>query len=734
VKPYKISHLSLGFIILVAVMAVALSAYTLHELDSITQSIKSREQQVAVDEIREAMTALGEHTAAIGKHLAEWEETRQQLVVAEYYGLWRDARVRDAGVVPDSTDTLAIYDKSGQILKPAPPANPMPATLPRDAPYRFIVSNADADVHNETHLLYFHPIFADPGKTHFMGHVAIKLDLLNELHSIRQFRFADIQGIDLSEIKRLVSDPADLTSQVRFNLKSNPTIDFIREIFKTELLRMLLFVIAILSLASFLLHRMMVRPLLAISREIDNLHNNPDLDSELMNSGRMPVQELEHVRNSFSNYRNRLSKLHQDLENSSRSFYEQARRDALTGAFNRRALEEDWEQAGIQHDGLDCALILFDCDHFKAINDTYGHDIGDAVIRAVSDCLERALRSGDHLYRLGGDEFATILPAATERQVHAIAERCLELLQEHDFGQYGLPEPVSISIGIAMSHDCKQPFNLSELQKRADLAMYSAKRPESNKIVFYQEGLGTVEALVANSAISAVYAAIKDPGLISMRYQAIMHLPEQQPDYVEALSGIRNSGQYFSPADIFPIIQSRRLDAEYDLAVIKAIRADIAKGSLGQNQGVSINVSAPGIVHAKVIEALIALCRDEAPRKIVIEITETALITQMETATAHIHQLRAVGCLLALDDFGSGYSSLRYLSSMPVDIVKFDISMIRLLEDPQPKQQRITVDVADIVKKAGYAIVAEGVESENLLSLVTGLGFDFAQGFYFGKP
>jgi diguanylate cyclase (GGDEF)-like protein len=445
------------------------------------------------------------------------------------------------------------------------------------------------------------------------------------------------------------------------------------------------------------------------------------------------LAELENVRRSFSNYQDRLEELHTNLEQSSRNFYQQARRDALTGAYNRRAIEEDWSASDRGEHHRQCAFLLFDCDHFKAINDSYGHDVGDAVIKAVASCLEQALRTSDRLYRLGGDEFATFLADTNKEQTQRISERCLELVQAHDFQQYGLPEPVGISIGVAMINNQDATRSLSKLQKQADLAMYAAKRPGGDKIVVYRAELGEVASLVASKSIQAVFSAIKDPLLLTMHYQGIIKLPEQSPDYVEALARITFNGELFGPGDIFPIVQSRRLDAEFDLAIIAAVRRDLEQGVLAADQGVSINISAPGIVQSNIVDALLELSHTQQ-RKIVIEITETTLITQMKTASRHIRQLREAGCLVALDDFGSGYSSLRYLSSMPVDIVKFDISMIRLLNAESPQQRVITEEMAAIVKTAGYQIVAEGIETEQMLESVQRIGFHYAQGFLFGKP
>jgi EAL domain-containing protein (putative c-di-GMP-specific phosphodiesterase class I) len=253
-------------------------------------------------------------------------------------------------------------------------------------------------------------------------------------------------------------------------------------------------------------------------------------------------------------------------------------------------------------------------------------------------------------------------------------------------------------------------------------------------MVTYSEGMGELKALVANQSINAVFMAIRDHNLIEMTYQAVMRLPMVQKEYVEALTRIRLNGELIRPDAIFPIVQARKLDAEFDLSVIRAVTRDMANGRLSAKQGVSINLSAPSIVNAKVVDAMLELVRSQKDRKVVVEITETALITQMEIASANIKQLREAGALVALDDFGSGYSSLRYLATMPVDLVKFDISMVRLLENGDQRQKLILEEIAGMVITAGYELVAEGIETRAQLDKIIGMGFSHAQGFYFGKP
>lgn len=521
--------------------------------------------------------------------------------------------------------------------------------------------------------------------------------------------------------------PKDLLAHVQITPRPNTGLQDMLRVYESGLLQLGTILSSVFVLALGILHRLLIRPLRTLSAEIAALQDRPLAAPRLAPASMLPLWELENLRTAFNDYQQRRVEMHGDLERNSRDFYDQARRDALTGVYNRRAFDEDW--ANVERDKRvgQCTLILFDCDHFKAINDTYGHPSGDTVIRALAICLTHALRADDRLYRLGGDEFATLMPGTDVNTALVVAERCVEQMQKHDFGQYGISEPVTISIGLAHG---SAPLDLFTLHKQADLAMYNAKRPGHPKIVVYEDALGDLAPLVDNRDVSAVYEAIRQPELLEFRYQPIVCLPVMQAEYAEALCRIRYDGRVIGPGAIFAIVHNRRLDVEFDLAVISAIRRDLQAGVSALSMGVSINLSAPGLVNDKVVEALLALKAAHPERKFVVEITETALITQMSVATANIERLRRAGCLVALDDFGSGYSSLRYLATMPVDMVKFDMSLVRLLDQADMRQRLMVQHIAEMVATAGYNLVAEGIETEALLNRVIEAGFSHGQGFF----
>jgi diguanylate cyclase (GGDEF)-like protein len=723
-KPIKVSHLSLIFVGLIVVALLGLGTMMWSELGQLTSRIRAQETQAAGQEVNEGLERMEVKLRDVAEALGRWDETRQQLVYPDYYMLWRDLRVRDAGMVPDMVNGVALYDRQGRILGAAH-GEFMPATL--NQPVARIQFSGAGD---EQNLYVFFPVHADQGSTILLGHGGIKINFPSEFGRTNTFRYADINSLAVHLDARAHDTLRATLASLTYDILPNQDLASIKQVLEVTFMRLLAAVLAILVLATWIFQRALISPLNRISRDIDALKDAPG-DSRRISPLEHPmrVQELENVRRSFRDYHDKLNRLRQDLEKNSQDFFDQARHDALTGVFNRRAFDEDWNALADAGYLGKCALLLFDCDHFKTINDSYGHAVGDKVIQAIATSLSHALRTGDRLYRLGGDEFATMLPNSDTASAEAVAERCLHHIQAYDFKQYGLNEPVMLSIGIALSEH--SAFNLHELHSHADLAMYSAKRPGNRKHMFYHGDIDGMANLLSSTRVNAVYNAIQNPENIQLHYQPIVELPSTDMAHVEALARLRQGEQLLMPGEFLSIVQEHRLDVEFDLAVLRSLEDDMRIGRIAKTTGVSINVSPPGIVDAGLVSALLALKAHQPERKIIIEVTEQALITQIDKASEHLRQLRAAGCLIALDDFGSGYSSLRYLACMPVDMVKFDISMIHQLSSDDPKQRLIVGEIANIVSANGYLIVAEGVESAEHLERVVALGFNYAQGFLF---
>jgi diguanylate cyclase (GGDEF)-like protein len=731
--PYSITQYAVGFSIVLALILLAISTWTFSALNRVDQQITATNQQAAKTELTEAIAEVRRKAERNAREIANWDETRQQLANPVYYVYWRTARIRESGLISNTIEAVELYGANKKAISAPLAISRMPAVIPGQPLPSALIKNDAGNIL----FYYFFPIYADEAQQILLGYGGLRMNFMTELTRLHGFRNIDLHSVRLSIPSHQYLDTSQTFSAIHYKPLKNSASDALREIILAVMLRFSLVLIATVSLAYWLIIWRVARPLQSMSRYIDELHSGRQFASQIVLPGKWGVAELEKVRISLTDYHSRLIDAQMNLENKNQEFWDQAHRDTLTGIYNRRAFDKDWDllfAPGMIKRARSVAFILFDCDHFKPINDTYGHQVGDLVLRGIAESLNMALRSGDKLYRLGGDEFATLLYDAELTQARLIAERCQDLLTRRDFTQHGVMEPVHISIGIAYSSD-GDVNTLGKLHKQADIAMYSAKRPGRNKIAVYSQELSTagMTTLVANKETSAVFQAIAAPHLLEIHYQPVVNLATHKVDYHEALVRIRHGEKLIYPFEIFPVVEARRLEVEFDMVVIGRVEEALAGKLLPHSGGVSINLSGPSIIHPDIHARLLQLAPHIAYYKLVLEITETALITQIEQATINLNQLRQAGFHIALDDFGSGYSSLGYLSSMPVDTVKFDISMIRQLIG-QDRQSKVVKDMVRMIQDAGYQLVAEGVETELIMEKVSEAGFTHAQGYWYGRP
>ncbi len=727
--PVSLARLTFFFLAGVTLLLVVTSSLFFANISRLEQNFAANKEKFARQELTEALALMENHIQAVAKALAVWDETRQQLEDPTYYAYWRNSRVLSSGLLPSTTDAVELYDVHGRTLskETREGETAMPAQIGQD---NLRVTLVRENGHN--HFILFFPIFSDTALRHLIGYGGLKIDFNEELQTLRRFLYVDMASVRLTAKD---AQPLTLNQAVRhiaFKTQPSAEIAAFKSLISRVMYQVAAIVLAGMLLGYFFIVLLVAKPLRRLSGHIDAMRaGRGGLLSESYR-GPVPVAELENVRVSLNDYQRKLEDMHVNLASKNEELWKLAHHDPLTGIFNRRAFEEDWgalTRPGLT--SLNVAFLLFDCDHFKAINDTYGHHVGDQVLQGIAELMYEALRTGDRLYRMGGDEFATILYETDVALASRVAERCIDAVNAHDFAVYGMREPLRISIGIAHSHDVA---SAELLHKHADLAMYHAKRPGSPKMAIYTESLTpSSQAMVSSPETAAVYAAITNPDLLEMHYQKIVQLPAGEVDYFEALVRIRHADSLLHPASIFSVVETKRLEIEFDQAVLERIRLDLAEGLIPVGTGISINISGMSIVTPQITDKLLALGEFLDRYKLVIEVTETSLITQISHASANLNRLRKAGFVIALDDFGSGYSSLRYLSAMPVDVIKFDISMVHCL-DGDDRQRIIVENLAKLISAAGFKLVAEGIESRATLERVTALGFTHAQGFYLGRP
>lgn len=727
--PFTIKFYALSFIVLMSMIFGLLGWGMQYKLDTIRGEALGHNRQAALAEITYVIDHITDEIKYRAQSIADQDETHQQLFDPAYYGYWRDNRILGSGTLPNYIQAVELYTKQGNSLTEHTLAG-MPKVISKQDLGNFIMRQG-----GRYFLYIFYPILSVNGKLQpEQGYIGFKLDILTALKNEQRFSNLNVDTLkfDLKEMEHIPVD--QIYSHLEFTLIPNTeNVALATSIERFQ--RQILFTMIMLYFVFYLmLSSVLSAPLRRLSLHIDALGKGQGGILAKNYTRSLPVAELEKVRLSLNDYQNKLEEMHLSLSEKNDELWQLAHHDPLTGIYNRRGFEEDWKHVLSVSSGhrLGVALLLFDCDHFKAINDTYGHPTGDRVIQAITHTLQNTLRHGDRLYRIGGDEFATLfLDVDAELALHT-AERCIEAVSQYDFLSLGIKEPVRISAGMAFATGTDID-TLIDLPKQADVAMYHAKRPGKSKIAIFDSSMSDNSSVLFSSSINnLVFKVMENDESIEMHYQPITNLITGEAVYYEALLRIKDGDKLIMPSTIFPIIGERRLEAEFDLVILGRIAKDLAMGKIPVGKGVSFNVSGPGVIDPSVIKKINELAVYLKQYTLFIEVTETALITQLHLASSILNKLRQTGFKIALDDFGTGYSSLSYLSNMPVDCVKFDVTLIRQLFENN-RQSIIIENLATMVLKAGYDLVAEGVETEAILEKIVQLGFTRGQGFLFGK-
>jgi EAL domain-containing protein (putative c-di-GMP-specific phosphodiesterase class I) len=306
-------------------------------------------------------------------------------------------------------------------------------------------------------------------------------------------------------------------------------------------------------------------------------------------------------------------------------------------------------------------------------------------------------------------------------------------VSEGDFKALGIKEPVRVSVGIAHA-SAVIPADLDDLHWQADAAMYAAKRPGHASIALYRPNMTAAPKTLFSSMIAnAVHEAITDGVGMQMHYQPIVDMSSYRISHYEALLRIRRDDELIMPFGIFTFVEARSLEVELDRAVVRQVALDLERGVVPPGSGLTVNLAGPTLLTGTIFDDLAPLAAYLDRYEIGLEVTETALITHIEVAGEVLNGLRTRGFKVALDDFGSGYSSLRYLAKMPIDLVKFDGILVRSLA-ADTVQSSLVEDLIGLIHKAGYQVVAEGVETRSISRRISALGCRYGQGMFYGRP
>jgi diguanylate cyclase (GGDEF)-like protein/PAS domain S-box-containing protein len=378
------------------------------------------------------------------------------------------------------------------------------------------------------------------------------------------------------------------------------------------------------------------------------------------------------------------------------------------------------------------AVLFADVDRFKLVNDSLGHDAGDRLLVVLARRLRDVLRPGDTLARFGGDEFAMLCEDVREGEVSGIAGRIMDALAEPFVVGPG-EVFVSMSVGVALSADTDA--RPTGLLRDADAAMYLAKDRGRARFEVFDEAMRdeSTERLVMENALRRA----SERGELRALYQPIIRLSDGAMIAAEALVRWDHPERGLLEASKFvPLAEETGIIVSIGAWMLEeACRSATTWPGNGQKPAVSVNLSARQLGQADLVDTVGAALAHSGldPDRLWLEITESTLMDDADTAVAALRSLRALGVHLSVDDFGTGYSSLAYLRRFPVDSLKVDQSFVAGLTD-DPEDSAIVEAVVSMAHSLRLSVVAEGVETDEQLARLRDLGCELAQGFYFAAP
>ena len=410
-------------------------------------------------------------------------------------------------------------------------------------------------------------------------------------------------------------------------------------------------------------------------------------------------------------------------------------RDTLTQLPNRLLFVDRLEQAIVRAERHreSIALMVVDIDDFKLVNDSFGHEAGDKLIKAVADLLSRSMRRADTVARLGGDEFAIIIENIDgEDDAISIADNVTTIL-EHNVRLDDQETFTSASVGIAMFPD--DGADAGTLLKNADTAMFRAKEKGRRCFQFYKPEM-SVNAMERLELENSIRLALENNELV-IHYQPTVDVHNNEISGVEALLRWQHPEKgIISPDDFLQVAIDSGLIVSIGEWMIKTIchQLRVWKDAGMENQNVSINLAAKQFKDQDLITAFkIAMAEHQIEAsELTIEVTEKTLISSEGEIEDTLIKLHDMGMTITIDDFGIGFASLTNLKDLPIDVVKIDAVFIAGVPENEQDVAVVTA-IAGLTRGLKLKLLAEGIENERQLNMLKGLGCQYAQGFYWSK-
>ncbi len=416
----------------------------------------------------------------------------------------------------------------------------------------------------------------------------------------------------------------------------------------------------------------------------------------------------------------------------------QASHDELTQLINRREFERQLEATinSSRQDATEHCFCFMDLDKFKVVNDTCGHVAGDELLRQLAEIFKSCMRDDDMLARLGGDEFAVVLKKCKVGPAVNIAEEIRTAVEDFRFGWGGQSFQVGVSIGLVVID--KNSPDAEEVFKEADSACYAAKEAGRNRVHLYsQDDKGISQRRGEAQWMIRIQSALENDRF-ELNYQPIIPLKDggEHIRYEILLRMIGDNGELIPPGAFIPSAERYQLMARIDRWVIQNLFNWMDNyWDYNSNDIFAINLSGQSLVDENLLYRIKKLFSEYAvpPGRICFEITETSAISNLSKAQVFMDELKQLGCLFALDDFGSGLSSFAYLKSLDVDYLKIDGAFVKdMAEDPIDRAMVESIhNIGSVLK---LKTIAEFVENDEIIQALKQVGVDFAQGYGIARP
>src|SRR5262249_7085642 len=413
-----------------------------------------------------------------------------------------------------------------------------------------------------------------------------------------------------------------------------------------------------------------------------------------------------------------------------------AERDALTGLYNRHRFNEELARMVVdaQRNDSRVALLFFDLDDFKFINDTFGHRAGDAMLIRVAGEVAGPVRLNEIFARLGGDEFAILVPDISDEMLRVLAERITRSIALVRSVFEGQSLRLTSSLGIAVFPD--HADNVEDLIARADTAMYQAKEAGKNAWRIYRSDLDTSSEMVRRLSWNDRILHALENNLMDLQFQGIYSTTDRSLRHFEVLVRMRDKddpGVLLMPGQFIPVAEKSGKIVEIDRWVLREAIQMLAE--VKSIPALAVNISGRSFDEPMLPQYIAELLKrhEVAPHRLLVELTETSAVSDLHDAKRFIEALRQTGCGVCLDDFGTGFSSFAYLKHLQADSIKIDGLFIRDLPSDRDNQLFVKA-IVSVARGLRKITIAECVEDQATLEMLQDFGVDAVQGYFLEKP